>query len=204
MRRGWCIALLATVLGACAAAPVVTGPSSSRHPRHHRPALFRAAAAVTSITPPLAGHVTHDPAECPSLVPNPGAYTGARTFAFEEAYVDQAGTGNYQLGDPYIDCNGNGRWDGILLGGGADTPRFATTVADDISARALVVSNHRRTIAVEVLDQEGVFNVYQARIRARVAADGYHLDGIFISATHDESAPDTLGISGVDQTVSGV
>ena len=43
-----------------------------------------------------------------------------------------------------------------------------------------------------------------ARIRAKVAADGYHLGGMFISATHDESAPDTLGISGVEQTTSGV
>ena len=66
------------------------------------------------------------------------------------------------------------------------------------------MSNHRQTIAVEVLDQEGLFNVYQERIRAKVLADGYHLDGIFISATHDESAPDTLGISGVNQTTSGV
>ena len=73
-----------------------------------------------------------------------------------------------------------------------------------MTARALVVSNHRQTIAVEVLDQEGLFNVYQERIRAKVAADGYHLDDIFISATHDESAPDTLGISGVDQLTSGV
>ena len=66
------------------------------------------------------------------------------------------------------------------------------------------MSNHHQTIAVEVLDQEGLFNVYQERIRAEVRADGYHLDGIFISATHDESAPDTLGISGVSQTTSGV
>src|SRR5262249_43363808 len=95
-------------------------------------------------------------------------------------------------------------WDGILLGGGADTPRFPTTVADAVTARALVVSNHHQVIATEVLDQEGLFNVYQARIRAKVAADGYHLDGIFISATHDESPPDTLGLSGVDPFTSGV
>jgi hypothetical protein len=202
-RRAIVVVLLTAMLGACTAPPVVGHGDGGPHGRHHPPALFRAGAAVASITPPLAGRVTADPAECPSLVGDPEAYTGPRTFAFEEAYVDRAGSGNYRLGDPYLDCNGNGRWDGILLGGGADTPRFATTVADDVTARALVVSNHRRTIAIEVLDNEGVFNVYQQRIRDRVAADGYHLDGIFISATHDESAPDTLGISGVDQTVSG-
>ncbi len=112
--------------------------------------------------------------------------------------------GHFASGDAYVDCNGNGRWDGIVLGGGSDTPRFASVVADDVTARAMVVANHHQVMAVEVLDQEGVFNVYQARIRAKVAADGYHLDNIFISATHDESAPDTLGISGIDQLTSGV
>jgi hypothetical protein len=77
-------------------------------------------------------------------------------------------------------------------------------VADPVTARAFAVSNGKRTIAVEVVDQEGLFNVYQQQIRARVAADGVHLDGIFISATHDESAPDSLGLGGVTPTTSGV
>jgi hypothetical protein len=166
-------------------------------------AAFKAGAAVESITPPRFGAVRHDPADCTATSPGQ-VFDGPRSFAFEEPYADEARVGRYQLGDPFLDCNGNGRWDGILLGGGADTPRFATTVADQVTARALVVSNRRQTIAIEVLDHEGLFNVYQERIRAKVAADGYHLDGIFISATHDESAPDTLGISGVSQTTSGV
>ena len=49
-----------------------------------------------------------------------------------------------------------------------------------------------------------LFNVYQQQIRAKVAADGVRTDGIFISATHDESAPDSLGLGGVSQTTSGV
>jgi hypothetical protein len=174
-----------------------TGTAAPAPSPAHTPAAFEAGAAVESITPPAHGTVPHDPADC-------SAASGPRRFAFEEPYTDQAAVGTYQLGDPFVDCNHNGRWDGILLGGGANTPRFATTVADTITARALVVSNHKQSIAVEVLDQEGVFNVYQERIRAKVLADGYPLDGIFISATHDESAPDTLGISGADQTTSGV
>ena len=46
--------------------------------------------------------------------------------------------------------------------------------------------------------------MYADRIRALVAADGIHLSGIYISATHDESAPDSLGLGGVSQTTSGV
>jgi len=188
------LALTTAVFGLAPAAH-----ADSHAPDAHGPALFKAGAAVASITPPGHGAIAHDPADCSAPGDN-----GVRRFAFEEPYVDATHAGHYVLGDAFADCNGNGRWDGILLGGGSDTPRFATTVADDVSARALVVSNHHQTIAVEVLDQEGLFNVYQARIRAKVAADGYHLDNIFISATHDESAPDTLGISGVSLTTSGV
>jgi hypothetical protein len=77
-------------------------------------------------------------------------------------------------------------------------------VADEIGARTMVVSNGKRTIAVEVLDNEGAFNVYLQRIRRQVAADGVDLDGIYISSNHDESAPDTIGISGVNQLTSSV
>jgi hypothetical protein len=159
---------------------------------------FRAGAAVSDFSPPAHGTVP-DPADCPA----PG-FDGPRAFAFEEPYKDVQGSGHYDLGDPYVDCNADGRWDGNLLGGGAAAPRFYTRVADPVGARAIVVSHGNRTIAVEVVDQEGLFNVYQQRIREQVARDGYRLDGIFISATHDESAPDSLGLSGVTQLTSGV
>ena len=183
--------------------PAVGTAASKPKASRSRRAAFLAGAATQNITPPPFGSVHDDPADC-AAVAGSVPLDGPRRFAYEEPYADQAGVGTYQLGDPFADCNGNSRWDGILLGGGSDTPRFATTVADPVTARALVVSNGHSTIAVEVLDQEGLFNVYQERIRAKVRADGYHLDGIFISATHDESAPDTLGISGVNQVTSGV
>jgi hypothetical protein len=162
---------------------------------------FRVGAAVSDITPPLRGHAPGgDRADCD----HSGAFTGPRTFAYEEPYTDAQHNGHYDPGDPFKDCNGNGRWDGNLLGGGSDNPRFFDHVADPVTARATVTSNGKQKIAIEVLDQEGLFNVYQDRIRARVKADGVHLDGVFISATHDESAPDSLGLGGVTQTTSGV
>ena len=161
---------------------------------------FRAGAASVSFTPPAAGKLANDPADCAA----PPTYDGRRDFAFEEPYEDQQGSGHYDPGDPYMDCNGNGRWDGNLLGGGAGSPRFYDHVADQVGARAMVVSNGQRRVAVEVLDNEGAFNVYLQRIRQQVAADGVHLDGIYISSNHDESAPDTIGISGVNQFTSSV
>jgi hypothetical protein len=162
---------------------------------------FRIGAASANFTPPLRGHAPGgDPSDCDHT----GTYTGPRQFAYEEPYIDAKHSGHFDDGDPYKDCNGNGRWDGNLLGGGSDTPRFFNHVADNVGARAMVVRAGKRTLAVEVLDQEGLFNIYQDRIRARLAKDGYRINGVFISATHDESAPDSLGLGGVSQTTSGV
>ena len=168
--------------------------------QHGRAASFQVGAATTSFTPPAHGQLTPDPA---SSCAGSAAFTAPLQFAFEEPYTDTNHNGHYDPGEPYSDCNGDGRWDGNLLGGGGNTPRFYSHVADPVGARAMVVTGGGRTIAVEVVDQEGLFNVYQQRIRAQVVKDGYHLNGIFISATHDESAPDSLGLGGVTATTSG-
>jgi hypothetical protein len=186
---------MATLAIAAIASPASAGAASSQ-----RAASFRVGAASVSFTPPKAGKLANDPADCgPSA-----AFDGPRKFAFEEPYKDEQGSGHFDGGDAYLDCNGNGRWDGNLLGGGSDSPRFYDHVADKVGARAMVVSNGKRTIAVEVLDNEGAFNVYLQRIRRQVAADGVNLDGIYISSNHDESAPDTIGISGVNAATSSV
>ena len=192
-----------TVKSALAAAAMLLTPAGGYHGHyaHGRAAHFRVGAAVANFTPPAFGHVPGgDPANCP----HPPQYNGPRQFAFEEPYIDVNHVGHYELGDPFIDCNHNGRWDGDLLGGGANSPRFFDHVADPVTARAMVVSNGRQTTAIEVVDQEGLFDVYQQRIRAKVRADGFRLSNIFISATHDESAPDSMGLGGVSQTTSGV
>src|SRR5262245_24772336 len=186
----------------CTPFALVTSASAATGPDH--PAHFRVGAAVGDFTPPSAGSLSDDPSDCAITAAQRAQYDGARPFAFEEPYQDLQGSGHFDPGDPYLDCNGNGRWEGNLLGGGADTPRFFTRVADPVGARAIVVSNGPRTIAVEVVDQEGLFNIYQDRIRSAAQRAGVHLDGIFISATHDESAPDTLGLSGIDPFTSGV
>src|SRR4051794_34253077 len=73
------------------------------------PALFKAGAAVSSIAPPPHGSVVDDPGDCSS----PSSFNGLRRFAFEEPYRDDQMTGHFASGDAYVDCNGNGRWDGI-------------------------------------------------------------------------------------------
>ena len=158
--------MVAAGLAAAAALALTPAGGFAGPSAHGAPARFRVGAATVSISPPVAGQAPGgDPANCAHSPLD----LGARPFAFAEPYVDLKHDGHFDPGDPYVDCNGNGRWDGNLLGGGGNTPRFYDQVADPVSARAMVVSNGRRTIAVEVLDQEGLFNVYQQRIRARVA-----------------------------------
>jgi hypothetical protein len=164
-------------------------------------APFQVGAAVADFTPPPHGTLPSDPADC---APPMSGFTGPRAFSFMEPYVDQDGSGHYDAGEPFLDCNANSRWDGNFLGGGSNTPRFYTHVADPVTARAVVVAKGAKKIAVEVLDHEGLFNVYIQRIRQKVAADGYTLDDIFISSTHDESAPDSLGLYGVNEVTSSV
>ena len=185
---------------------------------HPQPARFSVGAAVVSYTPPCGPDGTPAVNNCTPAPPGfvdpagcvaPPLFTGRRLFAFEEPYIDQQGTGHYDGGDPFVDCNGDGRWDGNFLGGGSNAPRYYDHVADPVGARAMVVSNGHSTVAVEVLDNEGAFNIYLSAIRARVAAllgphSALSADQIFISSTHDESAPDTIGLYGVDATGAGI
>jgi len=160
--------------------------------------------AANNCTPPPNGFV--DPASgC--LPVGPTAFTGRRLFAFEEPYTDQQATGHYDAGDPFLDCNADGRWDGNFIGGGGNAPRYYDRVADAVGARALVVSNGARTIALEVLDDEGAFDVYLAAIRQMVgqmlpAGASLSAADVYISSTHDESAPDNIGLYGVSPATS--
>src|SRR5262249_48279137 len=97
----------------------------------------------------------------------------------------------------------DGRWDGIYLDGGSGFNRIPTEVLDPIWARTIVVGNGLRTISVTVLDQEGVFKEIWDLVRQKVHADGVVLDEMFMSSTHNESAPDTIGIGGPSHNLSG-
>ena len=118
-------------------------------------------------------------------------------------------------GEPFLDCptptaDGgirppDGRWDGIYLGGGNCCNRQPTAVLDRLGAQTFVVAHAGKRIAVTTVDNEGVFDEVWDLVRQKVRADGItDLDASFFSSTHDESAPDTIGISGPNQLTSGV
>jgi hypothetical protein len=182
---------------------------------------FTVGASAVDITPPFAGTLAADPANCDVS----GTYNGPHLFALEEPYLDVNQNGRYDAGDPtdpsvfgpepFLDCpaptaNGDlrppdGRWDGIYLDGGGGSNRIPTEVLDPIWMRTIVVGNGTTTIAITAADQEGIFKEIWDLVRQKVRSDGgFGLDEMFMSSTHDESAPDTIGIGGPSATVSGV
>jgi len=158
-------------------------------------------AAVADITPPLLGVDTPASFAMCDLT----MYTGARAYAFQEPYVDMAGTGAFAPGDPYCDANKNGFYDGMYLGGGAGTGRVPNKVLDPLSARAVVfgTADGQRTVAMVVVDSLGILDPTITKIvtPSKTARPG--LTDVLVSSTHSESAPDPIGLWGPNQTTTG-
>jgi hypothetical protein len=157
---------------------------------------FSVGAATADIDPPLFKALS-GPWNCDPT----GYFNGPHKFAFEEPYKDKDGNGQYEVGEPFLDCNHDGRYDGIFIWSGGNQN---ATQKDPIEARALVVSNGRKKIAVEVVDSIGIFNTEMDLIRSKVRAKTKTFDEIFISSTHDESSPDPIGLAGPSGAPGGV
>ncbi len=153
---------------------------------------------------------------CPRIT-----YSGPRLWRFEEPYQDTDGSGDFSYpvsGDPgaapapepFCDYNHNGRWDGIYLSGGAN--HLMKAVHDPIDVRAVAFSDGSKTVVLESVIAQGIFENYirEARTRAQsLAAEGSHLatcghiDEIVVSSNHNESSPDTVGIYGAPADPTG-
>ena len=190
-RSGLGVALaLACALLALAATPDLAGAASS----------YLAGAARVDTTPPL-----FDPAADAAAFPTcPAAvYTGPRVFGLNEPYADLDGNGEFSYQgvgqdaapEPFCDANANDRYDGIYDSGGVD--QLARSVHDPIDARAFAISDGQRSVVVVSVVAQGLFENYTAAIRERVAElePGAAID-VVVSANHNESSPDTIGIYG--------
>ncbi|MEA2458615.1 MAG: hypothetical protein QOC95_1587, partial [Thermoleophilaceae bacterium] len=164
---------------------------------------FRVGVGRTDITPPPPG--ADDPSEfasCPAAV-----YNGPRAFAYDEPYTDVSGDRRFNYPEPYCDANGNGRYDGIYSSGGVDS--LATRVHDPIDARAVALNDGSTTIVYVSVVAQGLFQNYTDRMRERAITDskaGDHapIEDMVVSANHNESSPDTVGIYGGPETPAGV
>jgi hypothetical protein len=148
-------------------------------------------AAKVEVTPPLhsAAGDARDFPNCSTSV-----FTGPRVFDFEEPYIDRNGNGTYDFGEPYCDANANTRWDGIFVSGGV--AEVATKVHDALFTRAFAVSHGGHTVVVASVTAQGLFKNYIDDMRAKALAARPGINGIVVSANHNESSPDTVGIYG--------
>jgi len=188
-------------LGACAATLglVVAAPPATQA----APPTYRVGAAKVDITPPPFDKAHDEPqfATCPPL-------DGRRVFRFEEPYTDANGNGRYDFGvsnggpaEPFCDANANGRYDGIFSSGAVDA--MATAVHDPIDVRAVAIGSQGHAYVVASVVAQGIFENYIEEVRKAVAQRRPAIDGVVVSANHNESSPDTVGIYGspsIEQT----
>ena len=178
---------------------------------------FSAGAGMIDTTPPRANAADAAAVDaqfapeiaqrCPAaLFPDRGR------FALQEPFVDVNGNGQWDdvpldspdpsRAEPFCDANGNGRWDGIYTSGQNDSP--VTGVHDPIDARAFAVASGRAkpVVYVSVVEQ-GLFENYTDAMRGLLKSR-YGVDAdMVVSANHNESSPDSVGIYGAE-TAPGV
>jgi hypothetical protein len=185
------------VLSGFAAAPAAQASSS-----------FLAGAAKVNITPPA--YTTESDSAFVPLCGTTAAqvaelWPGPRPYQFEKPYRDIYGIGKYAPGDPFCESDGSGRYEAPYLAGGSGQNRWPESVdpGNPVEARAIVLSVGSSKVAIVSVDSIGLFNVTMQRIREEVQKLDPSLTQIFISSTHDESAPDPIGLWGPDTGEEG-
>jgi hypothetical protein len=168
-------------------------------------ASFSVGAASTDITP--APYTTaSDAAFVPACGVTPAQvaelWPGPRKFAFEKPYRDELNKGRWAPGDPYCDADHTGRYEAPYIAGGSGQNHWPASVdpKNGPAAQAVVLAVGGQRVALVSVDSIGLFNVTMDRIRAAVARQDPRITSVFISSTHDESAPDPIGLWGPDRS----
>jgi len=101
-----------------------------------------------------------------------------------------------------VDITPDPRRGWVWMAGYGPMGRPAKGVHDPLYARAVVVSDGRKTAALVSVDSIGIFREDVERVRRMLGWDGKRAY-LFLAATHDHSAPDTMGLWGPFPGVSG-
>src|SRR5437764_633796 len=179
MRWRGALAACAAALGLVVVAPTVAFAQSQ----------LLVGAGTADITPP-AFDLAHDEPEFAANCPNLSSYTGKRFFKFEEPYIDQNGNDRYDYPEPFCDANHSGGYDGIYLSGAADS--IANSVRDHIDARAIAFSYAGQTYEVISIVTQGTFENYIADIRDAIMKQRPVAD-VIVSSDHNTISGDWPG-----------
>lgn len=109
--------------------------------------------------------------------------------------LDAPEGGTSRCPEPFDDVDGDGVFDAVWMGGFSPL-RPANTVADPISARALVLSSGGEYVVFVSLDLIGLLDTRIHAARDRLAGSGLDPDRLVVASTHNHAGPDTLGFYG--------
>lgn len=117
--------------------------------------------------------------------------------AFDGCNTDPTGT-RAGCDEPYDDVDGDGHFDGVWIAG-YQTHRAASGVHDPITVGAVVLSLNGDYVALVGIDVLGLLENRTRDVRDALEAEGFDRDRLIISSSHAHSAPDTVGIWGLDE-----
>lgn len=110
-------------------------------------------------------------------------------------------------GEPFTDVNGNGWFDAVWIGGFSPL-RAADDVHDPVSARALVIAHDGEYVAFVALDFVGLGSPKIHEARDRLVLEGFDIDRLIVSSSHNHQGPDTMGLWGnpynIADPISGI
>ncbi len=109
----------------------------------------------------------------------------------------------YQLGEDFVDTNGNNAFDGTWIAG-FSSGRPALGQHDDLEARAIAFRYNDVIVAQVALDIVGLFRDDMERIRRHPMLVGLDIDHVIVSSTHLHEGVDTVGLWGRSPTEAGV
>ncbi len=139
-------------------------------------------------------------------------------LSWNEEYTDLNGNDVYDgpdpltgdPGEPYIDANANGKFDGLFMAGyghekDGNEYYMAESIHDPVWARALVLTCGDTSMAMASVDTVGFFRGVVQDIRAAATAElgPAALDHILVASTHTHDSIDTMGLWGPSIVVDG-
>ena len=120
----------------------------------------------------------------------------------ETEWVDEDMDNEWSSSEPFTDVNDNGVFDAVWMAGFGNG-RPAVGFATDLNVRAIVFEWNDIRTAVAVLDVVGWFGEDIDATRA-LLPESLAIDHVIITSTHVHEAPDTIGLWGKMELVSGV
>lgn len=119
-----------------------------------------------------------------------------------ETFTDSNSNSLWDEGEPYVDTNGNGKFDAYWMAGYGNG-RLALGVHDPVWARALALKQNQTLVVVVAVDTLGLFRDEQLEI-GKLLDPRLGVDLLMLHGTHLHQSADLVGGWGPDMFTSGI